>query len=53
MSRAMVNGLDRLCELPKAGKLCVCGRIGLVPSQSPKQGFNDFVKTHSEYDRNQ
>jgi hypothetical protein len=42
-----------LCDLPKAGKLCVCGRMVLVPSQAPNKGFDDFVETYGEYNRNQ
>ena len=45
--------LMSLCDLPKAGKLCVCGRMGLVSSQAPNQGFDDFVETYGKYNRNQ
>ena len=52
-SHVLVSGLDRMCYLPQASRLCIRGRIGLVYSQSRYQGFNCFVNTNGKDNRNQ
>ena len=49
----LVGGMLRQYGLRQASRLCICGWIKLVSSQSPRQLFNGFVNANGEDNRNQ
>ncbi len=51
-SPVRVCGVDGQYGLRQASRLCICGRVGLVSFESPRQIFNGFVKTNGENNGN-